>query len=411
VLGERIAIVSLTNLRAAHQASLIRPALDVPGFFFGGYECSTQVDRSGVRRDMVAETQHDRLRDEDYAAARGIGMTVIREGVPWHRIDVAGSLDMAPFDCLVEATTRHGLTPIWDLFHYGFPDDLDPFRPAFAERFARYAGAIARRHRQLTGVGGWYTPVNEPSFMAWAGGEVGWFAPFGQGRGYDLKMRLVRAAIAAMAAIRAEDPESRFVNVDPTCHAVAPADAPELGEEAAMFTSYQWQAWDMIAGHGWHDFGGGPELLDVVGVNYYLTGQWEHCRGGHLAFDDPRRRPFREILGDVAHRYPGHPIVVAETGCWGDLRVPWLRMIVEECDAAIASGVPLMGVCLYPLIDMTEWHAGHWMHFGAWDVEDVHGQLVRRPCTPLLDELERQRKRDGLQRFGAKGVDRPRAVP
>ena len=395
--------MSNANPLPNHQAPLVRPPLDVPGFFFGGYECSTQVDRSGRRRDMVAETQHDRLREEDYAAVRGIGMRVIREGVPWHQIDAHGALELSTFDRLVEATTRHELTPIWDLFHYGFPDDLDPFRGGFAERFAHFAGAIAKRRRQLAGPGGWYTPVNEPSFMAWAGGEVGWFAPFGEGRGYELKMRLVRAAIAAMATIRAEDPQARFVNADPVCHAVAPADAPELAEEAAEFTGYQWQAWDMLAGTGWHDFGGGPELLDVIGVNYYLTGQWEHRRGGHLPFDDPRRKPFREMLGDVAHRYPGHPIVVAETGCWGDLRVPWLRMIAEECRAAIADGVPLMGVCLYPLIDMTEWHAGHWMKFGAWDVESVGGRLERRAYAPLLAELANQRATDRFRQIGPKG--------
>jgi hypothetical protein len=132
-------------------------------------------------------------------------------------------------------------------------------------------------------------------------------------------------------------------------------------------------------------------------VNYYLTGQWEHRRGGHLAFDDPRRKPFREMLIDTARRYPGHPILIAETGCWGDLRVPWLRMITEECDAAISAGVPLMGVCLYPLIDMTEWHAGHWMKFGVWDVEEVDGRYQRRPFMPLLHELGRLRDRHALE--------------
>jgi hypothetical protein len=31
--------------------------------------------------------------------------------------------------------------PIWDLCHYGYPDDADPFAPDFAERFARYCRA------------------------------------------------------------------------------------------------------------------------------------------------------------------------------------------------------------------------------------------------------------------------------
>ncbi len=386
-------MVGPAGLALPGQAPLVRPLLAVPGFLFGGYECSAQVDRSGARRDMVAATQHDRFREEDYAAARGIGMRVIREGVPWHRMDRSAVLHMTPFEELVDATMRHGLTAIWDLFHYGYPDDLDPFGPDFGPRLARYAGAIARRRRQLAGPGGWYTPVNEPSFMAWAGGEVGWFTPFGTGRGYELKMRLVRAAIEAMSAIRAEDPAARFINADPVCHAVAPADAPELVDEAAAFTGYQWQAWDMLGGLGWHDFGGGPDLLDVIGVNYYLTGQWEHRRGGHLAFDDPRRRPFREMLRDVARRYPGHPILVTETGCWGELRVPWLRMVCDEVAAALATGVPIEGICLYPLVDMTEWHAGHWMRLGAWEVEDVEGSLERRPCLPLLAEIEAQRRR------------------
>jgi beta-glucosidase/6-phospho-beta-glucosidase/beta-galactosidase len=77
-------------------------------------------------------------------------------------------------------------------------------------------------------------------------------------------------------------------------------------------------------------------------------------------------------------------------------------MIAEECDAAIAEGVPLMGVCLYPLIDMTEWHAGHWMRFGAWDVEEASGQLQRRAYAPLLDELARQRETDRFRRIGPK---------
>ncbi|NCA15084.1 MAG: hypothetical protein EBS89_13365 [Proteobacteria bacterium] len=66
------------------------------------------------------------------------------------------------------------------------------------------------------------------------------------------------------------------------------------------------------------------------------------------------------------------------------------REIAEECDAAIASGVPLMGVCIYPLIDMTEWHAGHWMRIGAWEVDNEGGSLVRRPYAPLVAELVRR---------------------
>ena len=33
---------------------------------------------------------------------------------------------------------------IWDLFHYGYPEDLDPFDKVFTARFADYCRATAR---------------------------------------------------------------------------------------------------------------------------------------------------------------------------------------------------------------------------------------------------------------------------
>ncbi len=390
-----------TNDTAKHDLArhppVSRPPITIPGFYFGGYECSTQLDRQGVRRNLVSETQHDRFLDEDLAAARDLGIVVLREGIAWDRVDAGGTVDLGPVRIIRDAALRHGQRVIWDLFHYGYPDDLDPFSGAFAERFAQYASKVALYLVNLDGPGQWYTPVNEPSFLAWAAGEVGWFAPYGKERGYELKMKLARTAIVGMEAIRAVDPEARFVNVDPACHVVAPSDAPELTAEAAEFTGYQWQTWDMLGGRGWSDLGGRADLLDVIGVNYYLTGQWEHRRGGYLAFDDPRRRPFREMLGEVASRYPGHPILVTETGCWGDLRVPWLRMIADEVRAAQESGVPIAGVCFYPLVDMTEWHERHWMHFGFWDMEDHDGVLCRRPFLPLHEAFAVERDRTGAE--------------
>ena len=47
--------------------------------------------------------------------------------------------DLAP-----QAQRRHQILPIWDLCHYGYPDDLDPLSDVFVDRFARYARAAAR---------------------------------------------------------------------------------------------------------------------------------------------------------------------------------------------------------------------------------------------------------------------------
>ena len=71
--------------------------------------------------------------------------------------------------------------------------------------------------------------------MAYAGGEVGLFAPWLTGRGFDLKVALAEAAIAGIDAIRAVDPEARIVNVDPMCRVAAPAGRTDLDEAVEDF--------------------------------------------------------------------------------------------------------------------------------------------------------------------------------
>ncbi len=362
-----------------------------PSFFLAGFECSTHVNQRGERQDLIKLTQHDRFLDDDYARLASIGIRAVREGVPWYRIDRKKRFDFRPVAPFIEAGLRHQMVQIWDLFHYGFPPYLHPFSDEFVRRFADYCYAFARYLVRRTGESGtrFYTPVNEPSFYAWAGGEVGWFAPFERGKGLELKLQLIRAALAGMDALHAADPGARFVNADPVCHVVAPADQPELAEDAARFESFQWQSWDMLSGKAWPELGGNDRYLDIIGVNYYLSGQWEHCRGTTLPYDDPRRRPFREMLLEVAQRYPGHPIVITETGCWGEWRPRWLRDIVREVIAASRAGVDLRGITLYPVIDMPDWHGGHWMQFGLWDLVPDGDVLRREIVVPYLHELRR----------------------
>jgi beta-glucosidase/6-phospho-beta-glucosidase/beta-galactosidase len=381
-----------------------------PSYILAGFECSTHVNRRGAREDMVRSTQHDRFLEEDYSRLQALGILGVRESVPWYRIDRGGRFDFRPVAPFVDAGQRYGLTQIWDLFHYGFPPHLDPFEPDFAGHFADYCHAFARYLTRKTGREGtrFYTPVNELSFYAWAGGEVGWFAPFQRGQGFELKLQLVRAAIAGIDAIRAADPGARMVNVDPICNAVAPLDAPELAEDAAAFNQFQWQGWDMLSGKEWPNLGGTRRHLDVIGVNYYLSGQWEHCRGTTLEYDDPRRKPFSEMLLDVARRYPGHTICITETGCWQDLRPRWLREVTDTVLQVRQQGVDVQGICLYPIVDMRDWHTQQWMKFGLWDVEEERGVLHRVAYRPLLDEVRRTQRR--LRAAGLEAPERPAAA-
>jgi hypothetical protein len=366
-----------------------------PSFFLAGFECSSQVDRLGRRRDNLARTQHDRKFVEDYENVLSVGIRAVREGVRWDLCDRNGSYDFRSAAPRMKAAERLGLVVSWDLFHFGYPEDLNPLEPLFAARFADFAYAFADYARRHSRPPRFYVPVNEPSFFAWAGGEVGLFAPHLKGRGWELKLAMVKASIAATEAIRAADPKARLLSVDPVIHVVAPSDAPELSDDARLFNRYQFEAWDIISGRMRTEQQDFSDNLDVVGVNYYLHNQWEHTRGTPLALDDARRRPFRQILLDVYNRY-GRPIVVTETAGRGDLRVIWLSMIVEECIAALEAGVDLQGVCLYPIIDMPTLQDGdQWMggepgesfQFGLWELVSQDGELLRVPFAPLLASL------------------------
>ena len=132
---------------------------------------------------------------------------------------------------------------------------------------------------------------------------------------------------------------------------------------------HQFRAWDMIRGNTEHSLGGFPRYLEFLGANYYADNQWEHP-GQHRLYwhlKDQRRCTLNDLLVPVwAHC--NRPVLVAETGLVGDGRSLWL-----DNNAALRNlnkVVPLRSVCLYPLIDRTDWeNPDRWRRSGLGDVK------------------------------------------
>jgi hypothetical protein len=321
------------------------------------------------------------------------GICAAREGVRWHLIDRAGRCDLKSLRPFVDAALRWDIVPIWDLFHYGYPDDLDPFSPEFVNRFADYCYTVARYLDRRMGGPLFFTPVNEISYFAWAGGDEGLFAPHASGRSWELKVNLVRAAIAGIEAIWAVNAGARIVNADPLCRVVAPWDQPELAEEAEHFNRHVvYQSWDMLAGRLLPELGGSRRHLDIVGVNYYWTNQWEHTRPcAPLAPEDPRLLPLSALLSQVHERYGG-AIVVTEAAHHGLNRPGWMAELVGEVIRARAAGAGIQGVCWYPAVGMTEWHEPElFVPMGLWDLVADGDGIRREANVELLAALERAR--------------------
>ena len=233
--------------------------------------------------------------------------------------------------------------------------------------------------------------------MAWAGGDAAYLNPFARGRGYELKVQLARASIAAMHALRAVDPRARFVHCEPL---IAIHHDPATGlprRDAEGWHDAQYQAFDLLSGRLWPQIGGDPSFLDIIGLNYYPTNQWIHG-GPPIAEGHPLHRPLSDLLFEAFARY-GRPLLIAETGTEGDGRADWLGRVAAEVRRARARGIEVEGICLYPVANHLGWDddrlcenglLGHWVSGGT---RSVHG--------PLRDQIAAERRRFAARREAA----------
>lgn len=355
-------------------------------FILGGFESSTHRRRDGLRLDLVHSTRHDALAERDYRLLQRHGLTSARDALRWHVIEqTPGVYDFSGAVAMMQAARDTDMQVVWDLWHYGWPDSIDIFDPAFVTSFAAFA-AEAARHLSRYADAPLVCPVNEISFFSWAGGEGGIFFPFAHGRGDEMKGQLVRAAIAAITAMRAVNPAIRICQIDPIINVVPGSGSDDDIRHAADYRESQYQAWDMILGRVQPELGGREDLIDVIGVNYYIHNQF--VLGGHvIAPSDPRYRHVAEMLREVHARYR-RPLFVAETGIEDDTRPAWLRYMCKEVFGAMVAGVPVEGVCLYPILNHPGWDDDRHCHNGLFDYADAAGE--RAVYQPLAAEVARQ---------------------
>lgn len=361
-------------------------------FMQGGFECSTHRRKDRRRLDILAATRHDKLAAQDYMLLGWQGIRTVRDGLRWHRIErMPYCYDWSSILPMLRAARITGTQVIWDLFHYGWPDGLDIWSPAFVDRFTAFAREAAWVVQSETEGTPFFVPVNEISFMAWAGGAEAIFNPFARGKGDALKKQLARACISAMRAIREVVPTARFLSVEPAIHVVPRRNSPGSVERAARHNEAQYHAWDMIAGRLHPELGGDESLLDLIGVNYYCHNQW-YEGGEPIPWDGSDRayRPFSELLHANFARY-GRPIVISETGIEAELRPFWLRHVADQVARAMEAGVPLHGICLYPVLNHPGWEDERHCPNGLLDYD--RQTFERTIYAPLAEEVIGQRAR------------------
>jgi beta-glucosidase/6-phospho-beta-glucosidase/beta-galactosidase len=375
-------------------------------FFLAGFESACHINRAGRRLDMLALTQHNIQASTDYGLLRSFNIRTVRDGTCWPLIERGGAFDFSSLVPLLDAARQHEMQVIWNVFHYGCPDDLDVFSPRFVDRFARYCTALAQFIHDHTDQVPFYTPINEISFLSWAAGHVGYIHPFGVDKGLELKRQLIRAAIAGIEAIWQVNPQARIVQVEPLIHVVFPRGYPALAPQAAAQRASQFEAWDMITGRMEPELGGQPKYLDIMGLNYYHSNQWEYPDRRMRWEDNPRDErwmPLHRLLAEVYGRY-NRSLFLGETSHFGAGRGQWLKEVHQEVKKAMEQGVPMEGITIYPIIDRPDWDdTDQWHNSGLWDlVPDGQGNLRRvlneDYATVFREILENEMIPDGEHR-------------
>ena len=374
-------------------------------FWMGGFEGADHVNGHGVALDMAEASGHLARLDADYADAAAHGFRVLRESVGWRLCEThPGRFDFTRLRRMASAAARADVQLVWTLMHYGTPPDLDLHDDRLIDRFAAFAGAAAHQIGPLTDEAPVYNLIDEIGFVAWAVSETALMGGSAAGgrdgdaesslaSGYEVKRRLVRAVLAGIDAVRSVDPRARFLHIEPLVHVVPPPERPDLQPLADQVAGYQWQAWDLIAGLAEPELGGSKEALDILGINHYHSGQWEVVTETRLWWhlNDPRRRPLAALLEAAWRRYE-RPLVIAETSHIGSGRVAWLDDVAAEVERARAAGVPVDGLCLYPLADRPDWNEpGHWHQSGLWDRgASLAEKSLHLPYAQAVSEWQRR---------------------
>lgn len=357
-------------------------------YFIGGYECADHLNRSGERVNLLYETEHHIRVEEDYRLLLDIGISSVREGIVWTVVEkMEGQFDFSEVLNRIKIAEKLGIQIIWDLIHFGYPDGLFPTHPKFVERFENLTRAFATFYKQNCSRPLLVCPINEISFLSWFSGEARGTVPYAIGNGWDIKYHLCKAAIKSIEILKAELPDSTIVLVEPLVK--VHSDGSTSDEELHNIHQYQYEAVDIISGRLCPELGGKEEYVEILGANYYWNSQWTG-RDSSLYWPDPekKRMPLHKMLNDLYERYK-KPIFLSETGHFGEGRVEWIEEITNECAIANINGIPMWGICIYPVTDRPDWdNIESYSHCGIFDLDRMKNRIPEQDYINSIRKLE-----------------------
>ena len=380
-----------------------------------GFECSDKINCLGNRVDLLSVTDHINQVREDYERLKPFGIKTVREGIRWSIVEKTPyHYNFDAVKMMMDVGNEMKIQQVWDLCHFGYPEDLSPLHPQFTSRFVSLCSAFAhfvvKHYGQKEMV---ITPINEVSFISWLGGDAAGTTPFCKNEGWNVKYHLSKAFILGIKELKRINPYFKILSTEPLVNMVPTFEATsEEVEKARNAHDNQYQTLDIICGKICQELGGDPSLIDVIGVNYYYNNQWvyKQSENSYLHWnnedDDPRWRPLHSLIEEVYQRYQ-LPILLSETSHSGEDRGKWIRSIATQCQKISEMKIPFLGICLYPIIDRPDWDNGQWHHSGLWDCfpEDGISRQINQDYAIALLESQVQMKHNSLEKENIENIN------
>lgn len=347
---------------------------------------------------------------EDVALMADLGIPAYRFSIAWPRVQPLGSGPWNPsglgfYDRLIDLLLARGIAPHLTLYHWDLPQSLQDaggwVARDTAQRFAEYAGELARRFGSRVAS---IATHNEPWVVATLGYEAGTFAPGirNQKAAMQSAHHLLLSHGLAVQAIRAEASRTRLgivLNQSPIHPATdSPADHAKARlddgltirwyMDALLRGCYPSDVIEFLAADAPAVLGGDHALiaqpLDFLGINYYTrnvsgTGAPLEPLPADREVTDMGWEVFPAGLTELLQRLDGDydlpPIYIMENGAAyrdrrvGDRiadtdRIRFLASHIAALADARDAGVDVRGYFVWSLLDNFEWAEGYSKRFG-----------------------------------------------
>lgn len=394
--------------------------IEAPLAIWGGVECT--CNRVGDSWFDQADISGHAGRLSDYDAIAALGIRTLRVGLLWERY--ARERSWSWFDARLRYFQALGVRPIAGLLHHGSgPPDTHLLDPAFPEKLARYAAAVAERYPWIDA----YTPVNEPNTTARFSGLYGVWYPHQMNRRSYLRALLheVKATALSMQAIRRVRTDAQLILTEDVGRIDATA---ALRSVQQLLDLRRWLPLDLLCGrvdrhHPMFDFirvegiaeqeilwfADHPTPPNVIGINYYATSDrfLDHrremypadCGSAEGPFVDVEavralscwRAGFYDLLMEALARYR-IPVALTEVhlGCSVDEQIRWLAQAWHATRRAQRVGANCAALTIWALLGSHHWNqlvtcANGYYEPGVFDVS--RGQPVATELATVAAQI------------------------